>query len=226
MATSRQPPKPRQQKRKRKVESKTNDESSGIINNEDTSQDVVVAKRPCRRKPRENVAKVNSSRQMVHSNGAENRRSGGTSLNADMISRRQSTSKSIPASSSSSTFSVNRKASSILQRMRCSTHDATEQKESNNAIHSTTEEEEASSVDESSDTTRSDVSNCNEINTSHNINIKDSLATMSDDKQTSNYYIAYVKEKRKLQYMILTLIIFGTMLLTVLSAAIFATIKP
>jgi len=71
-----------------------------------------------------------------------------------------------------------------------------------------------------SDTTRSDVSDCNEINTSHNINIKDSLATMSDDKQTSNYYIAYIKEKRKLQYMILTLIIFGTMLLTILSATI------
>jgi len=138
----RQPSKPRQQKRKRKVETKTNDESSGIINDKDTLHDV-IAKRPCRRKRRENVANLNSSRQ-VNSISVESRQGSSTLLNADMISE-QSTSKSIAASSTSR---GSRKATSILQRMRCSTHDKSLQTDSSNTIHSTTEEEEASSVDE------------------------------------------------------------------------------
>ena len=218
MANSRQSPKPRQQKRKRKVETKTNDESSGI-NDKDTSHDAIDAKRPCRRRRGEDGAKLNSSRQ-VHSGGLENRRGGG-SLNTDMISRRQTISKkNTPASSSSS---VNRKASSILQRMRCSTNDTAVQKESNNDIHST-EEEEASSVDESSDTTRSNISDCNETmttsyNTTNTKDKEDTTAMSDDDKQTSNY-ISYIKERRKLQFVILTLVTFGTMLLTILSATI------
>jgi len=143
-----------------------------------------------------------------------------------MISRRQTISKkNTPASSSSS---VNRKASSILQRMRCSTNDTAVQKDVNNNIHSTAteEEEEASSVEESSDSTRSDVLDCigtmtTSYNTTTNTKDKEDTTAMSDDdKQTSNY-ISYIKERRKLQYMILTLVIFGTMLLTILSATIY-----
>ena len=204
-------PKPRQQKRKRKVDTKTNDESSGI-NDEDTSHDVVVAKRPCRRRRRENVANLDSNRQV--SIGVANRQSGG---NADMISRQVS--KSIQASSSSCD---SRKASSILQRLRRQTNDTAVQKESNNTVHSTKEEEEASSVDKLSDTT-TNISDCNEINTSLNTNTKkDTTATamIDDDKQTSNY-IAYIRERRKLQYIILTVVIFGTLLLTILSATIY-----
>ena len=217
MATSRQPPKPRQQKRKRKVDTKTNDDSSSI--NKDTSQYDFIAKRPCRRH-REDVAKVNNSRQ--NSIDVENRRGGGTSLHTDMT-RRKVSKKNIPASSSTS--NVKRNASSILQRMRCSTHDTGLQKDVNNNIHSAAADEEASSVDESSDTTRSDISDCNEtMNTSHNTtNTKDkedTSAISGDDKQTSNYYIAYIRERRKLQFMILTLVIFGIMLLTILSATI------
>ena len=215
---SRQPSRPRQQKRKRKVETKTNDKSSGINYNEDTSHDVVVAKRPCQRRRRENFANLNSSRQ-VHSAGVESRQGTSTPLNADMISQQTISKKSIPASSSTS--SVNRKASSILQRMRCSNHDNTVQNDVNNNIHSTATEEEASS-DGESDTTRSDVSNCNEITSHNTTNTKDKedITAMSDNKQKPNY-ITYIREKRKLQYMILTLVTFGTMLLTILSATIY-----
>jgi len=112
--------------------------------------------------------------------------------------------------------------------MRCSTNDTAVQKDVNNNIHSTAteEEEEASSVEESSDSTRSDVLDCigtmtTSYNTTTNTKDKEDTTAMSDDdKQTSNY-ISYIKERRKLQYMILTLVIFGTMLLTILSATIY-----